>query len=315
MLSTRPSLRPFLIWLAFFYGTWLTIVLAGHHWQTIKEHYGIAIAMAFGSYVAGSTPMGGGTVGFPILVLLFKLPASLGRDFSFAVQSIGMTSATIFILSRRLPLEWVMLRWSLVGSLIGTPLGILFIAPHVPELAIKVLFAIVWASFGVLHLRRINDICANHGVAPAAHRFDRNAGLMIGLLAGATVASITGVGIDMVLYAVLVCLSRADLKVAIPSSVVIMSFTSVVGIATKALFTGVRTGRLRKLAGGGPRCRAWRAARSANREFNWAQTDAAICGRAVRGAVRMDDERRVFQPRLVRLAPVRGCGVALQRRI
>jgi hypothetical protein len=36
--------------------------------------------MAFGSYVAGSTPMGGGTVGFPILVLLFDLPATLGRD-------------------------------------------------------------------------------------------------------------------------------------------------------------------------------------------------------------------------------------------
>jgi hypothetical protein len=30
----------------------------------------MAIAMTIGSYVAGSTPMGGGTVGFPVLFLL-----------------------------------------------------------------------------------------------------------------------------------------------------------------------------------------------------------------------------------------------------
>ncbi len=232
----------FCLWLAVFYTVWLTIVILGNHWQTLREHWGIATAMALGSYVAGSTPMGGGTVGFPILVLLFKLPATLGRDFSFAVQSIGMTSASILILCRRQHLEWVMLRWSLLGSLIGTPLGIFLIAPLVPELVIKILFAVVWASFGVLHLRRTNDICANIGETGAAHAFDRNVGFAVGLLGGAMVASITGVGIDMILYAVMVLLMRADLKTAIPSSVIIMAFTSLVGIATKAFFTGVQKG-------------------------------------------------------------------------
>jgi hypothetical protein len=74
-----PAVRrlwPWLGWLLCFYGSWLTIVIVGDHWQTIREHWGIAVAMAFGSYVAGSTPMGGGTVGFPILVLLFDLPAT-----------------------------------------------------------------------------------------------------------------------------------------------------------------------------------------------------------------------------------------------
>lgn len=241
----KPNLRqlwPFLLWLACFYIAWLTIVIVGNNWHTLKEHYGIAVAMAFGSYVAGSTPMGGGTVGFPILVLLFHEPATLGRDFSFAVQSIGMTSASIFILSKRMPLEWVILRWAMIGSLIGTPLGILLIATHVAPIAIKVLFAVVWASFGVLHLRRTKDICANIGETPAAHRFDRNVGFAVGFLSGALVASITGVGIDMILYTVMVLLMRADLKVAIPSSVVIMAFTSVIGIATKKLFAGVQPG-------------------------------------------------------------------------
>jgi len=235
-------LLPWLVWLTCFYAVWLATVILGDHWHTLREHYAIAIAMSFGSYVAGSTPMGGGTIGFPILVLLFQEPATLGRDFSFAVQSVGMTSASIFILCRRQKLEWVLLRWALIGSLIGTPLGIVFIAPLVPNFLIKVLFAVVWASFGVLHLRRINGICANIGEAPAAHAFDRRAGFWVGFLSGLTVAAITGVGIDMVLYATMVLLLRADLKVAIPSSVIVMAFTSLVGIATKCLFANVQPG-------------------------------------------------------------------------
>ncbi len=239
--SAKPSsLRPFFLWLAAFYGAWLAVVVCGDHWRTLAEHWPIAVTMAFGSYVAGSTPMGGGTVGFPILVLAFDQPATLGRDFSFAVQSIGMTSATIWILCRRTPLEWGMLRWALLGSAAGTPLGVLFVAPLVPALWIKVLFAVVWGSFGIMQLWRMDEVCANEGETPAAHRFDRWAGLACGLGAGATVAAITGVGIDMVLYVILVLLCHADLKIAIPTSVVIMSFTSLVGMATKLAVTGVQ---------------------------------------------------------------------------
>ena len=85
-------------------------------------------------------------------MLFFDQPATLGRDFSFAVQAIGMTSASIFIMARRQPLAWAMLKGAILGSLLGMPLGIVFIAPLVPELWIKVVFAVVWASFGVLHL-------------------------------------------------------------------------------------------------------------------------------------------------------------------
>jgi len=240
--SRTHQLKFWFLWLACFYTGWFLVVSLGNHWQDIADHWGIAVAMAAGGYAAGATPMGGGTVGFPILVLLFQESPNLGRDFSFAVQSIGMTSASIFIICRRQPVEWPMVRWAMMGSLIGTPLGILFIAPLIPPLVIKVIFAIVWCSFGVLHLYRLKELARHEGLAPGAHRFDRNAGLLIGLLAGATVASITGVGIDMVLYAVLVLLCQADLKIAIPSSVIIMAWTSLVGIATKSLTTGVQPG-------------------------------------------------------------------------
>ena len=200
----RSRIRIWFAWLGGFYLAWFLIVALGDRWDSLVAHWPISVAMMFGSYVAGATPMGGGTVGFPVLVLLLGEPATLGRDFSFCVQSIGMTSASIFIIARRLPLERPMLRWAMLGSFVGTPMGILLVAPHVPELLIKVLFAVVWASFGALHLWRLRELAAHEGLAPGAHRFDRNAGLLVGFLAGLTVASITGVGIDMVLYAVLV---------------------------------------------------------------------------------------------------------------
>ena len=240
VVSWIPSAyRPIALWWVAFYGVWLGLVIHGRHWETIFSHWGIAVAMAVGSYFAGSTPMGGGTVGFPVLTLLFNEPATLGRDFSFAVQSIGMTSASILILCRRQTLEWPMLRWSLLGSLVGTPVGVLFIAPVVSDLAIKMVFGVVWASFGLLHFWELKKICANKGMTAMPAWFDRASGVSIGLVGGATVAAVTGVGVDMLLYAVLVLVVRADLKVAIPTSVILMAFTSIVGIATRGLFGDV----------------------------------------------------------------------------
>lgn len=202
MKTARSRLWIWFAWLALFYGTWATLVFRGVGWQTVADHWPIALAMAFGSYVAGSTPMGGGTVGFPVLVLLFDMPATLGRDFSFAVQSIGMTSASIFIMVRGQPLAWSMLKGAMLGSLVGTPLGILFIAPLVPELWIKVVFAVVWASFGVLHLYRIGEISAHAGMTSPGERWDFRVGLFVGLVSGGSVAAVTGVGIDMVRTAI-----------------------------------------------------------------------------------------------------------------
>ncbi|MEJ2382910.1 MAG: sulfite exporter TauE/SafE family protein [Xanthomonadales bacterium] len=235
-------LWPFFGWLALFYGAWLTVVLAGGWLDTALAHWPMAAAMAVGSYLAGSTPMGGGTVGFPVLVLMMDMPATLGRDFSFAIQAVGMTSASIYILCRRQELEWPMLRAALPGALLGTPLGIAFVAPLASDLFIKLLFASMWCSFGLLHLRRINEITSYKGMTPHDVTFDHRVGFVVGFFGGLTVASITGVGIDMFIYMVLVLWCHADLKIAIPTSVVLMAFTSVVGVTAKLLLGGLQPG-------------------------------------------------------------------------
>jgi uncharacterized membrane protein YfcA len=179
-LVSRNPLLPFFAWLALFYGGWALLVVAGGYVETVLAHWPMAAAMAAGSYVAGSTPMGGGTVGFPVLVLLMDLPATLGRDFSFAVQAVGMTSASIYILCSRQPLERPMLKAALLGTLAGTPLGIIFVAPLATDLFIKLLFATLWCSFGLLHLRRINEITSYEGMTPHDKAFDYRAGLIVG---------------------------------------------------------------------------------------------------------------------------------------
>lgn len=238
----KTYLKIWFLWLTAFYAVWLWLVIDQGYWADAVAHWPIALAMALGSYVAGSTPMGGGTVGFPVLVLWFDMPATLGRDFSFAVQSIGMTSAAIFIVCRRQPLAWATLKGATLGILLGTPLGIFYFAPVIPELWIKIIFAVIWAAFGVLHLYRINEIAGHTGMTEFDERWDFCLGIACGLFAGATVVSVAGVGIDMVVYAALVLLCRADLKIAIPSSVIVMAIASVYGILIKALSNDVTPG-------------------------------------------------------------------------
>lgn len=225
--------RPFLVWLALFYAGWLTLVLSRGLLPLVLANWPMAASMALGSFVAGSTPMGGGSVGFPVLVLLFEQPVDLGRDFSFAVQSIGMTSASIFILSSRQVLHWRTLAPALAGVAVGTPLGLLFVVDHLPALGVKLLFSVSMAAFGLLHLRRSAELVGLQGMRLREGLLEPLLGLVVGLLGGASIAAATGVGTDMLLYMVLVLLSRVDLRVAIPTSVVLMAATSLVGIGTQ----------------------------------------------------------------------------------
>lgn len=217
-------------WLCAFYSAWLALVSLGGLWQTVRDHWPIALSMALGSYFAGSTPTGGGTIGFPVLVLMFDFPASMGRNFGFAVQSIGMVSASIFIMASRQRVDWNVLKPAMAVAAIATPLCAMFVAPHVPSQVATLVFGVVVASFGLIHLTRMPAVVASEALGTT-----QRVGVSLGIIAGLTgsaVASLTGVGIDVLLYMGLVAWARVDLRIAIPTSVIIMAFTSLVGIAS-----------------------------------------------------------------------------------
>ena len=81
---------------------WLTISLREDVLvESFRQYYPLSIAMVFGSLIAGSTPLGGGVVAFPISVLTIKFTPSQGRDFSLMIQSCGMTAASFLVLMKR----------------------------------------------------------------------------------------------------------------------------------------------------------------------------------------------------------------------
>src|SRR5437868_3116552 len=95
--TPAASLRNWKIYCASFLGIWAVLVFALGLWPRLLEHWRMAVVMIFGSLVAGSTPMGGGTVAFPILVLVFGQAPANARNFGLMIQAVGMTSAMIFI--------------------------------------------------------------------------------------------------------------------------------------------------------------------------------------------------------------------------
>ncbi len=117
-----------LLWL----GIWLVIVTAPGAWLVALAHWPMALVMIAGSLVAGSTPMGGGTVSFPALVLGFHRSPVMARDFGMAIQATGMTSAFLFILMRGIPIERRLLTWSWIGSVGGLIFGTFLLAGRVP---------------------------------------------------------------------------------------------------------------------------------------------------------------------------------------
>ena len=223
-----PRLTLWYAWLIGFYCAWAALNQVGEHWSEVREHWPIALAMALGSFVAGSTPMGGGTVGFPVLVLFFDLPASLGRNFGLSIQAIGMTSASIFILCRRIAIERRVLGLSIPGSAFGLLVGTFALVPAISDEIVKLVFACMWMGFGVLTLVKNREFCELEGVPIIRYVRAAPIGLSVGFLGGLT-TSLTGVGIDMLLYTVLILLYRMDVKVAVPTSVIVMAVSSVMG--------------------------------------------------------------------------------------
>ena len=208
---------------------WAVVVFGLGYWPGVKAHWQMAIVMIMGSLVAGSTPMGGGTVAFPILVLVFGQPAANARNFGLIIQALGMTSAMIFILGRKVPLPFRVLAGSTLGSIVGFIFGQFVVGPHVPQTLVKLLFSCLWMSFGLLTLAKNTEICGLKGKLPN----DPAVGLIgfVAGLVGGTIASMIGVGVEMMVYTAMVLIFRADLKIAVPTAVSAAALASIVGAA------------------------------------------------------------------------------------
>ena len=133
----------FAVWLLVFYTAWTGVVIFSGLWPVVRAHWPISVAMAGGSFVGGSSPVAGGTVGFPVLVYVFGHPAKLGRTFSLSIQAIGMISASPYT------------KWIALFTVVAVALVAVYgrgLAQRLPVLigglAAYILYALTASSFG-----------------------------------------------------------------------------------------------------------------------------------------------------------------------
>lgn len=221
--------RIFRAWLAIALFTWLALFLTFNDLDFLIRHWFYPAIMVLGAFVAGVTPEGGGVVAFPALNIFIGIDRVLARDFSLMIQSIGMTSASIFILTRRgadLRAFRPML-WMLPVCFVGFVLGMLFLQ-HIPVVVIQALFLSLIATFSVAYylsqhrggrqtilLKGTRDLLVTFGV----------------LLIGGMCASLFGTGADIILYTLLVTRFSMQEKTATYMSIIMMAGISIAGYA------------------------------------------------------------------------------------
>ena len=75
--------------------------------------------MIFGSMVAGATSEGGASIAFPVMTLAMDVKPHVAKQFSFMIQSVGMTAAAFVILYMQVRVDWK----SITYCSLGVPLG------------------------------------------------------------------------------------------------------------------------------------------------------------------------------------------------
>ncbi len=205
-------------------------------WFLFSENWHMTVTMLLGSFIAGATSEGGGAVAFPVMTLGFNTTPIVARDFSLMIQSVGMSAASIMIVLARVPVEWRAVLFSGVGGVVGVIVSIEMIAGSLPPAIVKMFFVSFWAGFGTaLYLinRAEENVRTNYITnfsMPAAFL------LFVTGVAGGVVSGMTGTGLDILTFSVLVLYFGVCEKVATPTSVVLMASNSLAGFGWSEIF-------------------------------------------------------------------------------
>lgn len=220
----------FKIWLATVFTVWVTLVSIGPGFDFYREYWIYPLLMSIGSSVAGFTPEGGGAVAFPILNLYVKTSAQVARDFSLAIQCIGMVSASIYIVTTKgynrdfyKPIPFYVFI-SMIGFVCAN-----FIYPFVSVKIVQTTF--IALAFAFIVSFWINK---QYGTKETMDLDFRTALKMIVFcLYGGAAAAFFGTGSDMLVYVFLTTYYGLKEKLATDTSIIVMACVSVLGTIYK----------------------------------------------------------------------------------
>lgn len=211
------------VWLVWFILTGPSYAIAN-----LIEHWEAAVTMAFGSLVAGGTSMGGGAVAFPVFTKVLHISPSEAKIFSLAIQSIGMSAASLTIVAMKTKVEWRFILWASLGGLPGVALGSLFLAPTLPPDVVKFSYTMMVCSFGLVLVALNRTQRFRNITIPFWSKEARRFSLLAGALGG-TFSGLVGSGMDIVCFSVMLLFFGLCEKVSTPTSVILMAINALVG--------------------------------------------------------------------------------------
>lgn len=229
------------VWTAWFGYTYSGIFSGA--FAIIREHWPISLTMVFGSFIAGATSEGGGAVAFPVFTKVLHITPLDAKIFSLAIQSVGMTAASLTIIVMRVAVAWRVIAWSSLGGVFGIVAGSLLLAPLLQPALLKMLFTAMIVSFALTltilnwRPRRYNP------VLPVCGLREKCILLLAGFIGGG-MSGLVGNGIDIICFSVLVLLFRLSEKVSTPTSVVLMAINAMAGFLLYLFVIGGFTERV-----------------------------------------------------------------------
>ena len=224
---TRALAYPvLLVLLATSWAAWMT---ASGSWSLFRDGWPISVTMAFGSFVAGSTAAGGGAVAYPVFTKLLQIPSPDARTFGLTIQSIGMTMASVVILTRRIPIVPAVIVWTSIGGVVGQVVGLFWL--QLPGVYPRILFTSVTITFaGALVISRWFVRSHPRDTIDLSTASRRVRFVAMGVVGGVVAANV-GSGIDLLTFMVTTLAFGLDEKISTPTTVVIMAANSLVGFA------------------------------------------------------------------------------------
>jgi uncharacterized membrane protein YfcA len=221
---------------------WSFVLLRYGDLSSLLNYWMYPLTMVFGAILAGLTPLGGGMVAYPVLSLYFDIDPATARDFSLAIQAMGMTSASVYIMSRKkfkndyikyLP-YFIFLNF--LGFIFGSGLY-----DGISKPLVQLIFVSFSLSFVGVYLYTKNNVQAN--VIKIKKTEKKRVICLTFLLCffGGIISSFFGTGSDIFLYVLLTMYLNLKEKISTDFSIILMAAISILGFFYKFLVFGIET--------------------------------------------------------------------------
>ena len=226
---------------------WLVYVISTDEFGRALNRWPAALTMAFGSFLAGASPEGGGAVAFPVFTKVLDVPPAVARSFALAIQAVGMTTASVVILLTGRPVESRAIVLGTVAGSAGLVFGLIvlgdsgtpFWESRLPAAYVKVTFTVMLAAMAFLMFQTRQQ--REYGAMSMGSWTTRIwVGLVVAAFVGGLLSSLIGTGLNALLFLFMVGMLDMHPRISVPTSVVTMAAVSVVGV----LILGVGHGQL-----------------------------------------------------------------------